>query len=252
MANPVSIQDVWNKKHSDKLNNNYVTVYDLEQLTKIENNQRRGGPHLIFKDNDYGKVKSMKKIKTYVDDILFGLPDDRPIVGTNYYKIIGKCKYSPTLEEAEEEDGSYYIKKTNKPPINKWAYIRTKPTGKTLYKLGIGSKNSNDKGLLFSMVEDILDLNPFKLASFSLRTPKDIHPNKFDDCVTVNKVTDADVKYYDENLTPVIQGNVNYPDPQADTIEMFQNNILEHNKLYVIIIKLSFIIIILFLLYKLQ
>lgn len=255
MSQPVSIQDKWKYNHTTKLENNWVTTADLNNLTRLENTHRGFfDTKLRFTNMEYDKVKSMKTIKTSVDDILFGLPNDTPIVGTNYYKIIGKCKYNPTFEETEEEDGSYYMKKTvsNKPPTNKWAYIRTKPTGKTLYKLGIGSKNSNDKGLLFSMVEDILDLNPFKLASFALRTPTDLHPGKFDGCVTVKKITDAGVKYYDENLTQVNPGNDNYPDPNVDTIEMFRNNILEHNKSYLIMIKLSFIIIILFILYKLQ
>jgi len=263
MSDPISIQQDWKGCHKVKLDNNYIEIDDLKKMTDKEN-IRRGQMNydsLKLSDGSYVIPKTLNKIKINVDDIIFGLPNDTPVVGTNYYKVIGDCEYFPLeKEEVEEEDGSFIYKDKvdTRPPKKKWAYIRTKPTGKTLYKLGIGDKNVTDKGLLFSMVEDILDLNPLNIYNMSKNPPKDLLPGTFKNCRTTKKVQETGIKYYDDNLVEIKKGDKSQiPYPTEKNIEMFQNlsnkdYLFNKDYLINIIINISLISIIFFILYKLQ
>lgn len=165
---------------------------------------------------------------TYIDDILYGLPSGETI-GTDYYKRIEKCEYVEE-EEVITEDESYFDKKTktmnkikvpkmkNKPaPPWKYMFIRTKPKGNALYRMGLGDKKSKDSGLIFSILEDIIDLNPFRIG----RMFKDTKDTKgeYKNCTTLPRNTHSKIKYYDQYNNELPLSDI----PSGKTIEMFKN-----------------------------
>ena len=197
----------------------------------------------------------MMNAVTRIDDILYGLPSGET-VGTNYYKQIEKCEYNkPLLEEETYIDSTgnkrtkkvLHTKPTEEPPW-KWMYIRTKPKGDALNRLGTGSKQTKDNGLIFSILEDIIDLNPFRIGRMFKKNPTDKNnKNTYKNCTKHIKHTDTDIKYFDK-YNNELKGKEDIP--QGETIEMF-SNINSVNKYYSWCLTSIFIILVLIVLYKL-
>ena len=185
--------------------------------------------------NNADKVSynSMMNASTYLDDILYGLPRGEPI-GLNYYKRIQKCKYRNK-------------KKTDPPAPWKYMYVRTKPKGDALWRMGIGSEETEDNGLIFSVLEDLLDLNPFRLARMGQYTKKGSTAkdySKYTNCTTTN-IHPGNIGFYDQH-------NNKIKNPPQDTIEMFNNQYGRKSKNSKYIFTSLFILLILIVLYKLM
>jgi len=187
-------------------------------------------------EDDEGDISFYNKFNragNYLDDILWGLPGKGPL-GENRYIELEKCI------PIEEEEGDYIGEVPSK-----YMYIRGKPKGDALSRMGLAKNNStSDKGLLFSVAEDILDLDPIRLGKMMTT---DSRGPKYKNCQNV-PITDKTAKFYDSNDNLI-------PKPNKDSIEMFTNNkngkYGKYGKLSIYLISILFIILIIIILYKL-
>jgi len=203
----------------------------------------------VTRQNSIDEYDEFMNAASYLDDILYGLPSGDTI-GTNYYKQIEKC-------QIEEEGGGEEVQEGSNPPW-KHMYIRTKPIGNALYRLGIGGEDSRDNGLIFSLIEDIIDLDPFRISRMFSDNDNDDDNDKQEDskyknCSSKLRNQDPNIKYFDKY-------NNEIPAPTGEYIEMFETGKdikdikdikYSKNKYYAYILTTIFIILIIIVLYKL-
>jgi hypothetical protein len=239
-------------------------LYDMVKLHVVGNTWDTA-PAILNRPHDFtydmypiaqeevAHYNNLMNAATRIDDILYGLPSGET-VGTNYYKQIEKCKYNiPYISEETNEthtDSSgntittkSYIKKQKKEPPWKWMYIRTKPKGDALNRLGTGSKKTKDNGLIFSILEDLIDLNPFRIGRMF---KDDTTEKEYINCSSKKRRPDTDIKYFDKYNNELKGKDI----PLEETIEMF-SNINSVNKYYSRCLTSIFIILVLIVLYKL-
>ena len=167
----------------------------------------------------------------YLDEILWGLPGKQN-TDKNIYQQIDTCEFN----EEEEEEGEVA------PP--KYIFNRVRPKGDALSRMGLSEAGTtNDKGILFSMVEDILDIDPLRF--FNMETK---NTGKYKNCmsVTLNEGPDTAV-FHDINGNPLPQDKT---PAKGETIEFFTQQPTKNNKINCVISVLIFILIFI-LLYKL-
>lgn len=144
---------------------------------------------------DLRLTKDIANLPVPLDDILFGLDQDKH-VGTNYYKEVGKCNYDPNYincynivnsvssgsgsgsssgSSSSSDSGHKHLSKKEKciqtygssihtkstklpPEPNKYIFLRTIPKGNALTRMGLADKGVTTFGKVFSMVEDVMDI----------------------------------------------------------------------------------------------
>jgi hypothetical protein len=219
--------DIYNINNSSKPKVPVVSNVNIDSYRKAGGGVKPTPSSLLAVDSYDAFINAA----TYIDDILYGLPSGETI-GTDYYKQIEKCEYVEE-EEVIKEDESYLDKKTNtmkkrkvlkmknKPaPPWKYMFIRTKPKGNALYRMGLGDKKSKDSGLIFSILEDIIDLNPFRIGRM-FKDTKDTKDTKreYKNCTTAQRNQNSKIKYYDQYNNELPFSDI----PSGKTIEMFKN-----------------------------
>ena len=194
------------------ISNNASKYSDYEcQDSNLDTRRKIVNPSDPHAENSYD---DFNRAVTYVDDILYGIPGIPPM-GENYFK---------------ETNETCILKKPNTSAKlkNKWTYIRNKARGDALYRLGIGDKKTKDKGLLMSVVEDLLDVSPSRLVRILKQESQFEEEEIYTNCKNVKLTNFGDIKstiFYDKDDNVIEHNDKRVIDIRnAGTIEMFQNN----------------------------
>jgi hypothetical protein len=149
-------EEMWNTPRTPPIKdtNIFKSILPFTNDSKLQAVYSAGYKGKYPSNQDTDMYNDFINSTTLVDDILFGLPRGEPI-GTDYFKRIEKCVLKKPKKSGEEEE-----------KVLPWKYmfIRTKPKGDALHRMGVGDKDAKDNGLIFSVLEDLLDLDPFRIS----------------------------------------------------------------------------------------